>query len=63
MEINLDGTFSKKVLDLPPNLRTGLKNIEEGRAIPLFIPTALEEFLTEIGLYESSMTPEQAWQV
>ncbi|MEI7556838.1 hypothetical protein [Candidatus Chlorohelix sp.] len=45
---------------IPSSLMQGLKGIDEGN-IPLLIPRLLEHFLTEQGIYRSSMTPLEAW--
>lgn len=45
---------------IPASLMQGLKGIDEGN-IPLLIPRLLEHFLTEQGIYRSSMTPLEAW--
>ncbi len=50
-----------KKLEIPPELLKGLESIEAG-AIPTLITRKLETFLTEQGLYTTSMTPEEAWQ-
>lgn len=47
---------------IPPNLLVALQKIESSGTIPLLIPQQLENFLTEIGIYRSSMTPDDAWQ-
>ncbi len=47
---------------IPPNLLAALQKIESSGTIPLLIPQQLENFLTEEGLYRSSMTPDEAWQ-
>jgi hypothetical protein len=47
--------------DIPPELQKGLESVEAG-AIPTLITRRLENFLTELGLYRSSMTPEDAWK-
>lgn len=54
------GKSGKKV-KIPDDLRQGLERIESSGAMPLFIPKVLENFLTEQGVYASSMTPEDAW--
>ena len=48
--------------DIPANLQAALEKIEANGTIPLLIPVALESFLSEQGLYRSSMTPQEAWQ-
>ena len=48
--------------EIPANLRAALHKIEANGTIPLLIPVALETFLTEQGLYSTSMTPDEAWQ-
>lgn len=52
----------KQAIDIPQNLQMGLEKIESTGVVPLFIPQALENFLSEQGIYRSSMTPEDAWQ-
>ena len=47
--------------DIPPELQKGLESVEAG-AIPALITRRLENFLTELGLYRSSMTPDEAWK-
>jgi hypothetical protein len=53
--------FNGKKLTIPPELIKGLESIEAG-AFPTMITRRLEFFLTELGLYQTSMTPEQAWR-
>jgi hypothetical protein len=50
-----------KKLEIPPELQKGLESVEAG-AIPALITRRLENFLTELGLYRTSMTPEEAWK-
>lgn len=50
-----------KNVEIPPELLKGLESVEAG-AIPTLIPRRLENFLTELGIYRSSMTPEEAWK-
>lgn len=50
-----------KKAEIPARLLDGLKNIELTGAVPMLIPQVLESFLTEQGIYSSSMTPTEAW--
>jgi hypothetical protein len=47
--------------DIPASLLSGLQAVDNGN-IPLLVPRLLEHFLTEKGLFASSMTPEEAWK-
>ena len=47
---------------IPANLLEALRKIESSGTIPLLIPMQLENFLTEQGVYRSSMTPDVAWR-
>lgn len=47
---------------IPATLLDGLKKIEAEGTIPLIISRQLESYLTEIGLFDASMTPIDAWE-
>ncbi len=58
----MNGKFSNgHSLEIPPELLKGLESMKAG-AIPMMITRKLESFLTEQGLFDSSMKPEDAWR-